>query len=739
LNKLPASNFGQAANLSSNVGGTPSSEPKQQLSTFPSLATPLVGRKKEIGHVQKLLASPNVRLVTLTGPGGVGKTSLAIRIVRNLSASFEGGISFVPLAATTDPSLLIPTIAESLGVREELSGPLYDRLSSMAEKSGVRLRPAKRSLSDMVKQHIGEAHALILLDNLEQIVGAAVQVADLLTSCKNLKVLATSRARLNVRGEYEVQVPTLPVPDPSLASSATLATYPAVELFVQRAVQARPDFTLTPDNSRVVAEICVRLDGLPLALELAAARIRVLSAQELLQRLETRLKLLAGGASDLPLRQQTLRNTIGWSYDLLGEAEKSLFGRLGVFAGGCTLEAVEKICSFDQRAGVDTLDILQSLVDKSLIRRAAKEGETRFVMLYTIREFALERLEEGGRMQEVTRLHASYFADLVMKAGPELRGPEQAVWLERLERDNDNIRESLRWLLNEGEPTLCLEVTGSLWRYWAVRGYLTEGREWLSRALMKSPEHTLARGKALSGAGTLAGLQNDHAAARALHKEALAIYQELGDQLGISSALLQLGTSAYDEGDHASARSLFEQSLAIKREFGDRLGTAMLLNNLGIVAQEQGDYAMAKTLYEQSLKIKRQIGDHLGAAISLHCLARMACQQADYVKALSLCQESLVIERDLEDKLGIADCLEGLAEVACRTEKPTNAARLFGAAELIRKTYGAPVFSVDRGHYESVVAEARRMLTPKEFEAAWAEGRGMSLAEAIAYALQRHG
>jgi tetratricopeptide (TPR) repeat protein len=277
----------------------------------------------------------------------------------------------------------------------------------------------------------------------------------------------------------------------------------------------------------------------------------------------------------------------------------------------------------------------------------------------------------------------------------------------------------------------------SLWRYWAVRGYLTEGREWLSRALANSLEHTLIRGKALGGAGTLASLQNDHDAARLLYQEALAIYEELGDRLGISTALLQLGTGAYDEGNHDSARSLFEQSLEIKRELDDRLGTGMLLNNLGIIAQEQGDYSIAKSLFEQSLEIKRQLGDRLGEAISLHCLARVACQQANYANALTLCQESLEIESELQDKLGIADCLEGLAEVACRMKKPNQAARLLGASEIVRETYGIPIFSIQRGHYEGVVAEIRGLLTPKQFDAAWMEGREMSFEEAVAYALRR--
>jgi predicted ATPase len=562
-----------------------------------------------------------------------------------------------------------------------------------------------------------------------------------------IKALVTSRAALRIYGEQEYAVPPMALPDLKVNPSPTaLFQYEAVQLFIQRALAVKPDFRIAEENASAIAHTCHRLDGLPLAIELAASRIRLFSPPALLARLaggggRLSLHVLTGGAQNLPTRQQTLRNTIAWSYDLLSAEEQRLFSRLAVFVGGRTLEAIEAVCNAGGDLALEVLEGVDSLVSKSLLRQEEGVGEEpRFIMLETIHEYAREKLEASGEANKVKRAHAEYFLALAEEAEPHLTGPQQLAWLERLEAEHDNLRAAVSWTEASGEVELALCLTGSLWRFWAMRGHLREGRERLESVLSR-PEasgRTAARAKALIGAGSLACLQGEYAVARSLYKESLTIARELDDKRTIATSLNNLGMVAGYEGNHVTARSLFEESLDIKRELGDKWGITASLNNLGVLAYEQGDYTSAHALYEESLALERELGDKRGIALSLSNLGIVALHQGDYAGAQALYEESLALGWELGDKWDIAGSLEELAIVAGKLDQAERAVRLFGAVEAVREALGTPLPPGERARLEQGLAAARAQLGEAAFAAALEEGRRMTLEEAVAYALGKN-
>src|SRR6266404_5423960 len=536
---------------------------RQQVQTrpgnFPVPRTGFVGREREAAATKELLLRQDVRLVTVTGPGGIGKTRLGVEVASGLCEWFPGGIYFVPLSPLNDPSLIASVIVQTLGLREAGGQSPLEILKKNFQDSWC-------------------APMLFLMDNFEHLVQAAPTVAELLAMGPHLKVLVTSRSALHVYGEHEFPVPPLALPDSrSMPSVEVLSQYPAVALFIQRAIAAKPDFELNRENAPAVTEICARLDGLPLAIELAAARIKVLSPASMLTRLASRLQLLTGGARDLPQRQQTLRAAMDWSYDLLNAAEQKLFRRLSVFVGGCTLDGAEAVCDTKGDLDLDLLDGMASMVDKSLAQQVEQaKGESRFVMLETIREYALEKLQASGERASTKRGHAAYCLVLAEEEASDQSGAEGAEWLERFAAEHDNFRAALEWLTETGDAEWGLRLGTALFRYWEIREYLAEGRDRLGKLLKVAgaAAPTKARARALFAAGVLAGEQGDYASADAPIRENLDIARQLRDKQGVAVALNALAVFARDGGDVEVARSLLEESLVQWRELGDQKAVA---------------------------------------------------------------------------------------------------------------------------------------------------------------------
>jgi predicted ATPase/serine/threonine protein kinase len=717
---------------------------------LPPQHTPFIGRAAELAAVKDLLLDPDVRLMTLTGPGGTGKTRLALQVAADLALFFEGGVSFVNLAPLAESGLVASAVARAVGVRESADQPLMTTLREHLRSRG---------------------RTLLLMDNFEHVSDAAALVRDLLDACPQLTVLVTSRLVLHIYGEREFPVPPLSLPDAQAASSlATLMECSSIALFVHRAAAVRPDFSLTPRNAEIVVEICRRLDGLPLAIELAAARVKILPPAELLARIERRLELLTGGARDLPERQQTLRRAIKWSYDLLSPAEQRLFRRLSVFAGGCTLEAAEAVCNTCEDLGVDVLDGITSLVDNSLlVQRMADDAEPRFVMLETFREYAREQLRESGEADGTQRAHAAYLLVLAEEVPLQLKPPDREPWLHSCDGEHDNFRAAINYLITTGEVEWALRIGAALFRFWEQRDHLTEGRETLERmlAMPGAQEPTRLRARTLYGASVLSDIQGDIETAERFSHEACRIYKQFDDTHGVATTMVAMAWQAQRRGCLAEATSLFAETVSLWQELGDNTlvdlarsnmanaakaegnfdlargllqdvlgsshargdlrGVASTLNNLGDLAAAQSDYDGAREFHQRSLATFRQLDDRWGVARVLTDLAQVDLQAGDYAAADRSLAAALGALDAIGHKRGVARQLELLASCAGLQSRDVEAVRLASAAAAIRLRIGAPAKPLEREKVDDTLARARARLGADAYSEAWREGRTASL------------
>ncbi len=681
----------------------------------PAPAAPLLGRDAELLQLEHLLTSGETRLVTLTGAGGSGKSRLTLELASELTPRFED-VWFVDLSTVGSADQVPVAIAEAIGLHAADDEPLQ-----------------------AIVQALSSRRSLLVLDNFENVLNAAGLVAELLARCASLHVLVTSRESLQIRAERVFVVEPLAVPDPERAlTAASIRDVPAVLLFEDRARARRPNFEVTDSSARAVAEICVRLDGLPLAIELAASQIGSLTPETILSRLYRRAPFLGGGPRDLPARHQTLQAAVAGSYGLLSTVERTVFRACGVFVGSFSAQAVQSVLDGEaDNVDVDVLDILAQLVGKSLLRTADDSGNgARFSLLETIREYALDQLEESGDMPRFRARHAKFYVELVERLQPSLRGPGMAATLRELATEYPNIRLVFEWATDVGDPATGLRLAGALYRFWTARGHLREARAWLENALAASgPVPPYIRALALNAAGVMAGIQHDHDKAVAFLSESLYLWRELGDAASQATAYLNLGMVAWSRRRPDEARGLFQRAQALFVASGNRAGEARTLGSHALVARDQDDLEGARRLLREALELFRAERDDFGTANTLANLGSVALALGDRTGAASAFSEALELRRALGNVVHIAECFEGLAAVAADSQ-PRRAARLLGAAEALHDTSGAPMEAVDQKRQADLVARLRARLRPDTFARAWQQGRKSSLDETMDFAAQ---
>lgn len=706
--------------------------------------TSLVGREKDLAEAVRLLFDPDVQLLSFTGTGGAGKTRLALAMAKRVAEHFPGGVQFVALASITNPDLVGAAIVKALNLQPVANRTIPQVISDQMEAGGA---------------------FLLVLDNFEQVLPASQLVSEILAHCPFIKAVVTTRASLQIYGEQEVPV-------------APLVVNAAMQLFQQRAMAVRPNFAITSENETVIEAICERLDGLPLAIELAAARTRILSPQAILERLQSRLDLLVKGASDLPERQKTLRKTVDWSYDLLNTTEQRLFWRLSVFAGGATLEAAEAVCNTGQDLGIGIFEGLGSLLDKNLLQRFDRpDAEPRFSMLETIREYALERLASSGEDWQTRRSHAAYSLVIAEEGNPELDPKERSEWLARCDAEIDNFRAALDWLFDNHELEWAIRLSMALFRFWDMREHFTEGRTRLKNLMrLIGTGYVRERARICTFLGAYATSQGDYAADLAFLKQGLALYGELDDQWGLAATWNALAVAARDRGNVEEAEGYFEMSLAQWRKLHDPISTARCLHNMANAAKMRGDFPRAKKalveaisifrehddiiaaawsinqsgdleleqdhiesahdLYREALDVFRKTDDRWGCARSLTDLGYIHCIRGEFAAARKAYREATKLSVELGHRRGIARALEGEACVAAANGNPIRSLILAAAADRLRNQVGAPLSGSDRARLTERLCSARKILDSTEGRLAWQRGSEMSLESAILFALE---